>query len=309
MATRSSSAHSMKTASPSPPPKISASSATAASTSSTCPLPPSPITEFAFFDTADGVYDLSWSESHDSLLVAAVADGSLKLYDLSLPPNSNPIRSLHEHTREVHSSDWNPTRRDSFLSSSWDDTVKLWTTDRPASVRTFKEHAYCVYSAVWNPRHADVFASASGDCTVRIWDVREPSSTMIIPAHEHEVLSCDWNKYDDCCIVTGSVDKTIRVWDVRNFRVPVAVLSGHNYAVRRVKCSPHRRSLILSCSYDMTVCMWDYMVEDSMIGRYDHHTEFAVGIDMSVLVEGLLASTGWDELVYVWQHGMDPRAP
>lgn len=270
---------------------------------------PTPISELAFFDTADGIYDLAWSESHDNLLVAAVADGSLKLYDLSLPPQQNPSRSLLEHTREVHSVDWNPTRRDSFISGSWDDTIKLWTVDRPTSVRTFKEHAYCVYSAAWNPRHADVFASASGDCTVRVWDVREPGSTMIIPGHEHEILSCDWNKYDECLLATGSVDKTVRVWDVRSFRTPIAVLAGHGYAVRKVKCSPHRRNMIMSCSYDMMVCMWDFMVEDALIGKYDHHTEFAVGIDMSVLVEGLLASTGWDEMVYVWQHGTDPRAP
>lgn len=132
------------------------------------------ITEIASFDTADGVYDLCWSESHDSLLIAAVADGSLKIYDLSLPPTSNPIRSLHEHAREAHGVDFNTVRKDSFLSASWDDTVKLWTVDRPTSVRTFKEHGYCVYSAAWNPRHADIFASASGDCTARIWDVREP---------------------------------------------------------------------------------------------------------------------------------------
>lgn len=132
------------------------------------------ITERVSFDTADGVYDLCWSESHDSLIVAAIADGSLKIYDLSLPPTSNPTRSLHEHGRECHGVDFNIVRKDSFLSASWDDTVKLWTVDRPASVRTFKEHAYCVYSVAWNPRHADVFASASGDCTARIWDVREP---------------------------------------------------------------------------------------------------------------------------------------
>ncbi|XP_030465503.2 peroxisome biogenesis protein 7 [Syzygium oleosum] len=274
------------------------------------PSPAAPISEIASFDTADGVYDLAWSESHDSLLVAAVADGSVKLYDTALPAAGNPLRSLREHTREVQSVDYNPTRRDSFLSAAWDDTVKLWTVDRPASVRTFKEHAYCVYSAAWNPRHADVFASASGDCTVRVWDVREPGSTMIIPAHEFEILSLDWNKYDDCVVIaTGSVDKSIRIWDVRNYRVPVAVLNGHGYAVRKVRFSPHRGSLMASCSYDMTVCLWDYMVEDSLVGRYDHHTEFAVGVDMSVLVEGLVASTGWDELVYVWQHGTDPRAP
>ncbi|KAK8970278.1 Peroxisome biogenesis protein 7 [Platanthera guangdongensis] len=266
------------------------------------------ISELCSFDTADGIYDCAWSESHDSVAVAAVADGSLKLWDAALPPSSNPIRSFHEHAREVHAVDWNPVRRDSFLSASWDDSLKLWTLDRPASIRTFREHSYCVYSAAWSPRHADVFASASGDCTTRVWDVRDPGSSLVIPAHDHEILSCDWNKYDDCFLATASVDKTVRVWDVRASRAPVATLAGHGYAVRRIRFSPHRESLLMSCSYDMTVCVWDYRTEDALLARYDHHTEFAVGVDMSVLVEGLLASTGWDELVYVWQHGTDPRA-
>jgi peroxin-7 len=65
-------------------------------------LPSSPvITELAFFETADAIYDCCWSESHDSLAVAAVADGSLKLFDHSLPPTSNPVRSFKEHSREV----------------------------------------------------------------------------------------------------------------------------------------------------------------------------------------------------------------
>lgn len=54
--------------------------------------------------------------------------------------------------------------------------------------------------------------------------------------------------------------------------------------------------------------MWDYRAEDSMVSVYDQHTEFVYGLDLSVLIEGLIASTGWDELVYVWQHGNDPRA-
>lgn len=101
-------------------------------------LSPAGISEFAAFDTADGAYDVTWSEENDNIVLSAIADGSVKIWDLALPPAANPIRSLHEHTREVHSVDYNPVRRDSFLSSSWDDTIKLWTLDRPASVRTFK---------------------------------------------------------------------------------------------------------------------------------------------------------------------------
>jgi peroxin-7 len=54
--------------------------------------------------------------------------------------------------------------------------------------------------------------------------------------------------------------------------------------------------------------MWDYRAEDALLARYNHHTEFVAGIDMSVLVDGLLASTGWDEMVYIWPFGTDPRA-
>ncbi|KAK9132128.1 hypothetical protein Scep_011656 [Stephania cephalantha] len=233
------------------------------------------ISESLSFDTADGIYDVSWSESNDNLLISATGDGSVKIWDLAAPPTANPSGP---------------------------------STSTLASVRTFKEHAYCVYAAAWNPRHADVFASASGDCTVRVWDVREPGSTMIIPGHEFEILTCDWNKYNDCVIATGSVDKSIRVWDVRSYRVPISVMNGHGYPVRKVKFSPHHGSFIASCSYDMSVCCWDYQLEDALVSRYEQHTEFAVGLDMSVLVEGLLASAGWDQLVYVWQHGSDPMA-
>ncbi|KAG2383931.1 hypothetical protein LR48_Vigan10g266700 [Vigna angularis] len=48
--------------------------------------PSLPIAELASYDTADGVYDVAWSKSHDSIVIAAVADGSVKLYNLALSP-------------------------------------------------------------------------------------------------------------------------------------------------------------------------------------------------------------------------------
>ena len=70
---------------------------------------------------------------------------------------------------------------------------------------------------------------------------------------------------------------------------------------------PHPRCW---CSYDMTVRLWDYAApEDALLAVWDHHTEFAVGLDWSTLVEGLLASCGWDEMTYCWHmKAGDPRA-
>ena len=141
-------------------------------------LTPRGLVEVAAFDTADGLYDCAWSEANENVLVSACGDGSLKLWDVSAPPRANPLRALHEHTHEVYGVACGLKRRELVLSASWDDKVKLWSLDRPASLRTFAEHTYCVYCAAWNPVHADVFASASGDCTVK---AREPAPSFSSP--------------------------------------------------------------------------------------------------------------------------------
>ena len=86
-------------------------------------------------------------------------------------------------------------------------------------------------------------------------------------AHEYEVLTCDWAKYDDHMLYSASVDKTIRGrlasmlftvtitgFDVRAGArpVPVCVMRGHTYGIRRIQCSPHDRAHVASVGYDFT---------------------------------------------------------
>jgi peroxin-7 len=58
--------------------------------------------------------------------------------------------------------------------------------------------------------------------------------------------------------------------------------------------------VVYTCSYDMTVGMWDWKAPSPLLNRWGHHSEFAVGLDASCLVEGLVASCGWDEMVHAW---------
>lgn len=73
---------------------------------------------------------------------------------------------------EVHSVDWNQVGKTTFISGSWDETIKLWDPLYDHSLMTFKEHKSCIYATIWSPTHPDRFASASGDHTLKIWDIK-----------------------------------------------------------------------------------------------------------------------------------------
>ncbi|MBN3326477.1 PEX7 protein, partial [Atractosteus spatula] len=204
------------------------------------------------FDWNDGLFDVTWSESNEHVLVTGSGDGSLQIWDTANP--LGPLQVLKEHTQEVYSVDWSLTRGETFVvSGSWDHTAKVWDPEIAKSVGTFQGHEGVIYSTAWSPHIPGCFASASGDSTLRIWDLKTGGSRLVIPAHQAEILSCDWCKYDQNLIVTGAVDCSLRVWDLRNVRQPLSELTGHTYAVRRVKFSPFQLTMLASCSYDFTV--------------------------------------------------------
>ncbi|KAG2468240.1 PEX7 protein, partial [Polypterus senegalus] len=186
------------------------------------------------FDWNDSLFDVTWSESNEHVIVTGGGDGSLQIWDTANPVG--PLQVLKEHAQEVYSVDWSQTRGEELVvSGSWDHTAKVWDPAINRSICTFQGHEGVIYSTVWSPHVPGCFASASGDNTLRIWDMKTGSATLVIPAHCAEILTCDWCKYDQNIVVTGAVDCNLRVWDLRNIQEPVADLKGHSYAIRRVK--------------------------------------------------------------------------
>ena len=113
------------------------------------------------------------------------------------------------------------------------------------------------------------------------------------------MLSVDGGTYDPNFLATGSPDRSIQLWDVQKSAAPVQTMFGHQFAVRRVKFSPHAPRELISASYDMAVAVWDVQA-GAMVQRFDHHTEFVVGVDVSLFDPNLVASGSWDRKVAVW---------
>lgn len=115
-------------------------------------------------------------------------------------------------------------------------------------------------------------------------------------------------------MATAGVDRLIRTFDIRApEQGPLAVMQGHEYAVRRVAWSPHLADTLLSASYDMTCRVWNDGFNDAKgavmgaqggareLGSMGRHTEFVCGVDWCLFGnEGWAASVGWDERLCVW---------
>ncbi|KAK6171249.1 hypothetical protein SNE40_019477 [Patella caerulea] len=252
------------------------------------------------FDWKEGLFDVTWAENNENIVISASGDGTLQIWDINQP--KGPLRVLAEHTKEVNSIDWSQTRDENLLlSGSWDGTIKLWDIFQERSLSTYKGHDNIVYSVNWSPRLPSCFASGSGDQTVRVWDARKHNvPATVIPAHQAEILTCDWSKYDENIIISGGVDGIIRCWDIRKTGCCLLELLGHQYAVRRIKTSPFVRNVIASCSYDFSVRIWD-LTSGHQLQMIEHHTEFVYGLDWNLHIPGQIADCSWDEFVRIYQ--------
>lgn len=259
------------------------------------------------YDTVEGLYDVSWSEVHADVLVTAVADGGVMLFNAKIPGRA--VSGWREHRRETSCVEWNLVSRDeTFLSTSYDGTIKIWQANHPSgSVATLQGHAGYVYQASWSPREATAILSVGADRSICLWDTRSSSSPVqrVVGAHENEILSVDWNKWDSLQFATGSVDATVRIWDWRLIRASSAttspssqLLRGHHRAIRRVKWSPYSATSLASGGYDMALRVWDLRSLNPMVGVWEGHTEFVTGVDFSLHDRSiLLATTAWDQTI------------
>ncbi|XP_064405180.1 peroxisomal targeting signal 2 receptor-like isoform X2 [Halichondria panicea] len=234
----------------------------------------------------DGLFDVTWSELSEDVLVVGGGDASVLVFDQKV--SRDPVAVLSGHTAEVSSVQWSVTRQEQLvLSSSWDGSVRVWDPQSRSCVSVFTHHQGIVYSASWAPHLPRTFASVSGDEQICLWDLSQPNPTTIYHAHSGELLSCDWSKYDPNVLFTGGVDTAVRMWDIRNLTSPVLVMGGHTQAVRRIKCDPFRGNIVLSCSYDFTVRVWDVgRPATPLLDTIGHHREFTFGLDLSALEQG-----------------------
>lgn len=266
----------------------------------------------SWHEHAKEVFAVSWNLVDKHVFCSASWDESIKLWDPTRPNSLQTFRAPHLSGAPP------PQARVAVPMTKTGTGVGTPTGGMGGGAGAGGSN--CIYAAKFSPHEGSILASAHSDSTIRVWDVRTPEGrpATVIP-HAHSGLEClalDWNKYRASTLASGGVDKAVKIWDLRRPRgtAPLNDLRGHDYAVRSVSWSPHAAEVLISGSYDTTARVWRDTSVDSapynprvnhtkgQVSMFDRHTEFVIDADWSLWGQpGWVASTGWDEMVYLWK--------
>jgi TPR repeat protein len=98
------------------------------------------------------------------------------------------------------------------VTTSWDNTARLWDVATGASLAVLQGHAQMVTSTVFSSDGARV-VTASWDNTARVWDAKTGVSLAVLQGHTQRVTSAAFSP-DGARVVTASDDNTARLWAV-----------------------------------------------------------------------------------------------
>jgi WD40 repeat protein len=220
------------------------------------------------------------------------------------------------HIENVYAITFSPDGRQ-ILSSSNDNSIKLWDVATGREIRAFIGHASRVMSVAFSPDgrqvlsnsghpewtiklwdiatgreirtfigHASGVAKFSPDgrqvlsgsnASVKLWDVATGREIRTFTGHDWGITSIMFSP-DGRQIVSGSADKTVKLWDVAMGK-EIKTFKGHKDAVNSVALAPDGRQIV-SGSADKTVKLWD-VDKGKVIKTFKGHKDKVVSVAFS----------------------------
>jgi len=180
-------------------------------------------------------------------LISGGSDATIRLWDLeqsgnphvpylykpaaqivrSDAPPGGSSRSSAGHRYGITHVAFYPFDSAAFLSSSYDQTLKLWATDSAQLSGSFELGAKVYTHAVSPIADHLLVACATQNPAVRLVDLRSGAAVQSLVAPGQvtgAVLSAAWSPRHSHVLASGSTDGTVRIWDIRRASGLVALL-------------------------------------------------------------------------------------
>ncbi|KAK1242827.1 hypothetical protein MKX08_005639, partial [Trichoderma sp. CBMAI-0020] len=138
-------------------------------------------------------------------------------------------------------------------SASYDETVRIWSTETGKCEQVLQGHSSSVNSVVFS-HDSELVASASDDNTTRVWDTKTGECKQLLKGHSNSVNSLMFSHNSEL-VATASGDKTIRIWSTGTGECQLVLGEQGNLVQSVVALSPNF-SLVALASEDNTVRIW-----------------------------------------------------
>ena len=191
--------------------------------------------------------------SNNALAAAGLADGTLKVYDLTTADAAKAERASFKSTGSPVTAVAFLPDPATLLAGSADKVVSLWALPSTGGPKNLAGHTAQIYNVVWSP-DGKLVATAAADKTVRLWDVAKGAQVRQINAHEKVAYAVAFHPKGDL-LATGGDDKLIKYWNVADGK-ELRKSQGHGAPIYSLSFSPDGTKLA-SGSVDKTIRIWN----------------------------------------------------
>jgi WD domain, G-beta repeat len=146
------------------------------------------------------------------------------------------------------------------LTSSSDQTAKLWDIAAGKADKTFAGHTSVVTAVAFSPACPEdpeggkTVLTGSDDKTAKLWDIASGKADKTFAGHTSYVTAVAFSP-DGKKALTGSRDNTAKLWDIASGKAD-KTFTGHTNYVTAVAFSPDGKKA-LTGSYDNTAKLWN----------------------------------------------------
>jgi WD40 repeat protein len=197
------------------------------------------------------------------------------------------------HTSSVSSARYSADGK-FIVTSSWDNTAKIWQASDGRLLYELKGHTSSLLTASFSADGKYVI-TGSKDSTARLWRSLDGKFLRELKGHKDWISSASFSpngKY----IITSSWDHTARLWETSTGRM-LHTLKGHNDVINTAQFSSDG-TLIVTASKDKIARIWQASTGRSLAelkGHSDWINEAVISADRK-----LVATASRDQTAIIW---------
>ena len=244
------------------------------------------------FTQAFGTVLCSAVNSDGTLFATGEASGSIHLWSIDLKQRIQ----LNGHGDWVRSLTFNSDGY-KLISTSSDQTIKIWDVVTETCIQTLAGHANRVYAAALSEDDLTL-ATCGADCKIQIWDFVTGDCLHTLIGHDDAVWSVGFGS-DPQTLISSSRDRTIKLWNWTTGEC-IQTIEGN---FKRVRFA--RNFASMSMDKNRIIFAGDDVIQifDFQLGNYVQRLE---GHTAKILCLALspdklkLASSSYDQTIRIW---------